>query len=365
MKQLTAITSLLFIALMAVLISSIYDMSAPALFIGLLLASVFMIPRKGHATMAVQKEIWQNDIIENLFKDNHFASRAFNGDQFVIGGTIVHIPVAGAPTKSKKNVTNFPITAVKRADSDVVYVLDTYYQEPKHVEKVEQYELSYDKRQSIMGEQMSQLIEDAMEGLLYRWGWQGVNIGATAGLTVMTEGGQTAATISGATGNRKLFTKALVGKIKLMFDRENIPAKGRVALLTADHYQQFLDSLSDAERTNFYRIADMEKGVIGTYLGFEFMMRSTVQRWRKDGLVWKPVDIQADAFEASDKTGDSAASLFYQDNCVERARGDVNVFENTDNAEYFGDIFSMNMRLGGRQRRTKGVISVIEDVVEA
>lgn len=344
---------------MAFIISALFALPLAAVTIPLLVLS-FVPMEKGVALMAVTVEIWQKDIIDNLFKNNEFASRAMNEDQYVIGGKIVHIPVAGIPSTSQKNVTAFPINAVKRTDDEILYSLDNYYQPPKFVEKLEQYELSYDKRQSIMGEQQSQLIQDCMEGLLYRWSLTGKNMD-TPGNYVLTTGPSSATDmLTGATGARLTMSKAVVGIVKKKMDNANILQTGRLALLTANHYQQFLDSLSDAERTNFYRYADMGKGLIGMYLGFEFYMRSTVQRWRKTVAVWAPVDEQDPAFAAG--ANDSAASIFYQETSVGRARGDVNIFDSAGRPEYYGDLFSMNMRLGGRQRRALGIYSVIEDI---
>jgi hypothetical protein len=121
------------------------------------------------AFMALQKEIWEKDIIENLFKDNEFANRAFNADQYVLQGKVVHIPVAGTSAVIKKNLTSFPQTAVNRTDSEITYAIDNYYALPRQIQDMEKYELSYDKRQSIVGEDQKQLIQTAMEGLMYRW----------------------------------------------------------------------------------------------------------------------------------------------------------------------------------------------------
>jgi hypothetical protein len=337
---------------------------AAGVLLAAILAGIF-IPKPESVLRAVTVEIWTKDIIDNLFKNNDFAVAAFNADQYVIGGKVVHIPQAGSPDSSIKNLDTFPQDAVKRADSDVLYGLDTYYQKPKFVEKVEQYELSYDKRQSIAGEMEMQLIQDSMEGLLYRWAWKApANIATTPINVVLTTGGNTTVDlIAGATGTRKTFDKSVFGSIKKAMDNANILTDGRIALLTANHYQQFIDSLSDAAQTNFYRFADMQKGVIGMFLGFKIMMRSTVQRWRQVATVWTPVDEQATGFGASDQTGDSAASLFYHPLSVERAVGAVNVFDSAGRPEYYGDVFSMNMRLGGRTRRAAGVYAVVEDVV--
>lgn len=359
MKQIQA---LFFVALMSLVISLITGFAPIVVFAVLILLSFMPMP-KGVALMAVTKEIWQQDIIDNLFKNNNFAARAFNEDQYVVGGKIVHIPQAGAPDASIKNLDTFPQAAVKRSDSDIVYALDTYYQKPKFVEKVEQYELSYEKRQSIAGEMQSQLIQDAMDGLLINWSKTSATGAADTPISYKLTTGDASALdlISGATGQRKIFNKDVVSQIKKAFDIANISPDGRVALLCATHYQQFLDSLSDAAQTNFYRHADMQRGLIGTYLGFEFMMRSSVQRWRKTGGVWVPVDTQAADFEADED--DSYASLFYQDKAVGRARGAVNVFDSNNRPEYYGDVFSMNMRLGGRVRRAVGITAVVEDIV--
>ena len=360
--------ALLFLTVMALLLGVMLGLELTGclvLFGGLVVLSMVLPKMAGVAMMAVTVEIWQRDIIENLFKNNEFAQHAVSGDQYVLNGKVVHIPVAGAPSKSLKNATNLPITAVKRADTDILYGLDNFYQAPKYVENVEQYELSYQKRQSIMGEQQSQLIQDAMEGLLYNWAWATpAAIGTTPINSIKTTGAATGTSlVSGATGQRKIMTKDVFSTIKASMDKANIPPNGRFALLTADHYQQLIDGFSDAALTNFYRLADATKGYVGSYLGFTILMRSSVQRWRFNAGsgIFTPVDEMADGFAGD--PNDSAASIFWQESCVERARGDVNVFDNPGRAEYYGDVFSMNMRLGGRVRRAAGVWSVIEDIV--
>lgn len=59
--------------------------------------------------MAVQKEIWQDTIIEGLFADNSFLSKAVNDDMYVNMGKKVHIPNAGAPSGVEVNRTTLPL----------------------------------------------------------------------------------------------------------------------------------------------------------------------------------------------------------------------------------------------------------------
>lgn len=352
MKAIKSLSSMLWVATMAMLVSVVTGFNPYATF-GVIVLTSFFVPR-GMAFMAVTKEIWTKDIVDNLFKDNTFALRAFNADIYVLVGKVVHIATAGAPSVVKKNLTNFPATATKRTDSDITYAIDTFYSMPRHIEEIEKYELEYDKRQSVLGEDQANLVQTAMDSLLYRWSPAAANVVATVGAAIP-------AAIAGATGNRKAFTKAAFSTVKLKMDRVNISAVGRIALLTADHYNQFLDSLSDAERTDVGRVADLSTGIVGKYLGFDIYMRSSVARYRGANIgAVAVVDEQDDAYAPT--VDDRAASLFYQEKCVERAKGEVKLFDSEDRAEYYGSIYSMLLRLGGRIRRAAGVYAVVEEL---
>jgi hypothetical protein len=357
MKAIKSLSSLLFIACMALVVSSFVGVeNYAAAFIGTFSVMVllsFVVP-KGVALMAITREIWTKDIVDNLYKDNQFALRAYNADMYVLLGKVVHIPVAGNPSQIKKNLGAFPAAAVKRADTDITYAIDTFYSMPAHIEKIEQYELEYDKRQSVLGEDQSALIQAAMDSLVYTWSPANAN-------AIETTGAAVAASLPAATGTRKAFTKAELNAIKLKMDAANIPAVGRVALLTAYHYAQFFDSLSDAEKTNFGKVADLTKGIVGEYMGFQIYMRSTVSRYRGANLAaCVKVDEQDAAFVAG--ATDRAASLCYHDKAVERAKGAVELFTGEDRPEYYGSIYSMSLRLGGRIRRDAGVWAVIESL---
>src|SRR5256885_16383883 len=73
--------------------------------------------------MAIQKEIWTKYIAENLFKDNEFLNYAFNADQYVLEGKVVHIPNAGVTANIVKNRTVLPATVIQRADIDITFRL--------------------------------------------------------------------------------------------------------------------------------------------------------------------------------------------------------------------------------------------------
>lgn len=352
MKIFKSLNSIAFIAMMAIVISMITGWNPLA--VGGTLLAVGLIGQAhqtGMAYMAVTVEIWEKDVLQNLFKNNDFAKRAFSADQYVLSGKVVHIPRAGTPSTVKKNLDTFPATAVKRSDDDITYAIDTFYSTPRLVPNIDSYELSYDKRQSAMGEDQAALIETAMDGLLYNWGPAVANV-------VFTKGADKVATISGATGNRKSFTKASLQEIKVKMDVAKIMQAGRVALLSAEHYNEFFNSLSDAEKTNFNNVADLKEGIVGRYLQFDIIMRSTVLRYRGADDAVAKVDEYDDAYVAG--ADDRAASLVYHDKCVERALGGVDMFERLNDPTYYGDVYSYNLRMGGRIRRPAGVYAVVE-----
>ena len=119
--------------------------------------------------MAVQKEIWMNAIIENLFADNSFLSKAFNADEFVNGGKTVHIPNAGSPSNVVKNRNSFPATVKHRADVDLTFDLDEYTTDPIRIPHADTVELSYNKRESVLGGDRRKLIEEVSNDFTFKW----------------------------------------------------------------------------------------------------------------------------------------------------------------------------------------------------
>src|SRR3546814_5806807 len=68
--------------------------------------------------MAIQKEIWENDIVEGLWGDNQFLQKAYNDDESVLQGKVVHIPQAGTAPDVEKNRSSLLASVTKRTDVD-------------------------------------------------------------------------------------------------------------------------------------------------------------------------------------------------------------------------------------------------------
>jgi len=302
--------------------------------------------------MAVQKEIWQRDIVEGLFADNSFLSRAVNDDMYVNEGKRVHIPNAGAPSGVALNRDSLPATVYKRTDTDVNYDLDELTTNPILIPYADMVELSYNKRNSVIDQDRKELIFKAAEAMLAKWLPASANRVQTTGMGVP-------AWTPSATGLRKALRPADVAALQLRMNADNVPIEGRVLLLDANMYQQLLDGMTQTQAIGFFQAADVKRGVMGMLYGFEVMMRSTVYRFAVDGTL--------KAYGADGAATDLAGGLAWQRDSVSRALGEVKMFDKIDDPTYYGDIYSFLVRVGGAIRRydKKGVYAIVTDTATA
>lgn len=302
--------------------------------------------------MAVQKEIWQRTIVEGLFADNTFLSKAVNDDMYVNEGKKVHIPNAGAPAGVVLNRSELPASATKRADQDVDYTLNELTTNPILIPYADIVELSYNKRNSVIDQDRKQIIFHAAEALLASWL-------PAADQRVKTTGQATAAWTPSATGLRKKITPADVAALQLRFNADNVPQTDRYLLLDANMYQQLLDGMTNTQAIGFFQAADVKRGVMGMLYGFEVMVRSTVYRFAADGTL--------KAIDAEGAATDYAGGLAWQRDSLSRALGEVIMFDRVDDPLYYGDVYSFLVRVGGTIRRydKKGVYAIVADTATA
>ncbi|GAB2586559.1 phage capsid protein [Spirosoma areae] len=299
--------------------------------------------------MALEKEIWRTDIVGNLYKDNEFLNRATNADQYVLAGKVVHIPNANAASGAVKNRTSLPASVTKRTDIDVVYALDEYTSNPILVPNLDTVQLSYDKRTSVMEEDMAAIKQLVAEWMLRNWA------PTTAAQFLRTTGAAVGGAADSATGNRAGLTKEDVRRARTMLNKQNIPKQGRVALIPSDQ-MDFLLSDSDLLKRDYAGEIDVKGGVITRLFGFDLMERSSTLVYTNAGT---PVVKDPGAAGAAT---DNQAAIFWHPSAVERALGTVDVFDNIGDPTYYGDIFSFLLMSGGRIRRNdgKGIVAVIE-----
>ena len=300
--------------------------------------------------MAVTKEIWQNHIEGNLFKNNEFLNNVVNADEYVLQGKVVHIPQAGGAPAVVKSRSSFPATVTSRTDTDVTYPLDEYTTDPVKIGNAETVELSYDKRESLLSESESALRETIADYILIAFAPVGTTrINRTTGTAI-------AAHMPSATGNRAKFLPSDLKAAGAKLDKDGVSIEDRFCIMSSDMYQQFTDALTETQYRDFSKVYDEKTGVVGKLHGITIYKRASVLAYTN---ATPPV---AKAYTDAGAAADNDAVLVWQKNALERAVGEIVAFEKIGDPTYYGDIYSFLVRMGGRIRRNdqKGVMVIVQ-----
>lgn len=330
-------------------IAPVFELPILPVFGGLTALSLIPMP-SGVSFMALQKEIWLTDVVGNLFKANPHLGYAMNADGFVLAGKVVHIPNAGNKPNVEKNRTKYPATIVKRNDIDIYFVLDEFTSDPVKIDNAEKYELSYDLRNSLLGESKAAIAEMVGDWMLRYWA-------PSAATCIKRTSGSTTVTAHYGTGVRKIITIDDVKGIQKTMNSWSIPQEGRVALLDAEMYDQFTAQLNVTQYRDFSAAYDIKNGIIGKIYGFDFLEpRASVLKYANDTT---PAVVDPGVV---DNSTDNGAGLFWQKDLVVRAMGENEMFSNENDPQHYGDIYSFLLRAGGRIKRndSKGVIALVQ-----
>jgi len=304
--------------------------------------------------MAILTEVWARDIAEKLFPVDSFVMQSVSDDAWVNNKT-VHRPQAGALPAVEINRSSFPATSVQRTDTDNSYDMDEFTSDPTLIRDIEEVEVSYAKRQSVLQNHISQLNVKIANQIAYRWAASG------AANILRTTGSNTAANTPAATGLRKMLTLNDLLIAKNTFDDMDVPADGRFILLPATMF----NNLVNAEKTillssDFRSDATVKDGMVTKIFGFNIFTRGreNVLRYSNAGT---PVVIAPSTAGAAT---DNAAALLWHKNFVAKAKGAVKVYSDIDKPEYYGSVFSSMARAGGQKIYTTqtGVLAIVEAV---
>lgn len=303
--------------------------------------------------MALNIQIWQHSLVENFYPDNSFATKSVDDSVFV-DARKVHIPNAGKPSNVKRNRQETPAKVNQRTDHDLEYEMDELTTDPIYIPNIDMVELSYDKRNSVIANDRSQLQEEAHVNLLERWG-----AGVARENILLTTGSKqsNAHTSAVSIGKRKCICKEDVMGIMTKMDADNVPAVGRYLLLDAYMYADLLSDLSESDKWMFQNSANVQQGILGNLYGFNIMKRSRVLRIKNDKSLLE--------WSEEGEAGELAAALAWQEQSVSRALGEIKMFDSTNNPLYYGDIYSFLLRTGGAVRRydKKGIYMLAEAAV--
>ncbi len=362
MKRSKFLLLLSFALVIATGIGSAFGVGAGAVAFG---TTLFNQSPKGSVLSGIIPETWTNYIIETLFKDNEFMLESIDESQYVLVGSVVHIPQAGTPSGVKRNRENLPATITRRKDIDITYSLDELTTDPRMIPNADVAQLSYNKLDSCMSEDMSALKQVAAEAMLYNW--RPTYFLKTTGATIAAPLG---------TGNRKSICVADFVAAKKLLNKWNVPKADRHCLLDTEMIAQLATELSVTSTRQTSVLYDQVTGEIKKLEGFTIHERSTALivsnqtlsaessyfKWTSTDLTYTPEQLAAiDAGTANIATTAASVGLFWHKTMVARAMGTTDMFYREKDPTYYADIYSFLQRLGGRTRRAdgKGVLGVL------
>lgn len=304
--------------------------------------------------MAIQKEIWAADIKEQLFPNDSFVALS-QDDSVFSDGKKVHRAVSGTVDPATRNRQTVPASVKRRTDTDTEYELDEFTTDPILIQDIEEVEVNYQKRTSVLSQQMKQLNLDVAKWMNYHWAAE------QASTIIRTTGADrpAIATAFGATGNRKKVKIEEFIALAKLFDDMEVPEEGRAILVpTTMYYDIVTDHWKDLLNLQMEGKAVLQRGEMYSLFGFRVWKRSA-----KNLLTYTnattPVRRTPDA---APLTTANAAALAWHPDFVTRAKGDVKVFENIDDATMYGSVFSSLVRAGGRKFYPDGtgVAAIVE-----
>lgn len=383
--------SLISTVLVASIVASVYEVPVPDVLqvmaaISLVLFAIRIVAlaknpadagRVSGLTYGVAVEFWESVIAEFIMKDYPWLRRAKDRSGNVLKGSVIHIPQAGGLPGAVRNRKNFPAPIVRRADSDLTYVLDEVSTNPTHIRDAEKIELTYDKVASVLSDHIKNLDFLSAYNVLFRWAGKnpaagGVTPADLPAANIRRTSGTTAAThLSGATGNRKIFNLADFNAAKTtlinLTKREQNAGKRAIFMDETLYNQLKADTNLDTFDKREMQGVVMQNGDMVRIGGLDIIRTDVMPRFSN---VTTPVakDPLTDAdsgipYSASFATTDNACALLVDFDLVHIAMGDIKLFETLGSADYQGDIYSALVRVGASRERADatGVVAIVQE----
>lgn len=305
--------------------------------------------------MALEQEIWSKDIQENLYQNNLFMNKATDHSQWVMFKT-VHVPQAGAAPNVKKNRSVLPATISQRTDTELTYSLNQYTSDPILVTNLEELQISYNKRMSVISNTVDQVGDVVSNTTLYNW--------APSGATrqVRTTGAASSGALAPtATGTRLAITLDDISRAKAILDKDNVQGEGRVLLMPSDIYNTQFLAINNVQAAYAYGAPALPSGVVNKIFGFDIMLRPAVLVYDNTGTpVIKAID--DDGTPTTEATTDNMACLAYHPKYVAHALGSITSYYEENSPIYYGNIYSTEVMHGASKLRTdqKGIVAIIQ-----
>ena len=311
----------------------------------------------------LNKQIWLSAIQDNIYAEwDKLLQIATDDTPYVEKGAdgiynTVYIPQAGGVSQVKINPNVYPLEVEERVDDILSYTLKKIVQSPIRVGHYESKLNSYDDYRSILNDLIGNIGEAALYETMKEW-----YIGKVSGGHVVTTGGNVTGGAPGATGNRKSFTNAdFVKAVKTLDIQLNTRGVGeRIAILPTSMFYELHQDLFAANINLRVMENDGIKMIEQPWLGCKIVTFPQVVVAANTG------DVKSQITDAS-ATTDIQVGLIVDKKAISVAKGDVQLFTNSGDATYQGDILSSYTWVGGKYRRLdkKGVVPILQHATGA
>ena len=309
---------------------------------------------KGVVSLGLQQEIWVQDIQEVLFQQSLFVPMSTSHDGYVTYKT-VHVPQAGGNPSVSIDRSILPAVIGQRTDTELTYNLNEYSTDPVLIRNLDDIQVSYDKRNSVMGQHINTLSETIGNFVANKWAT------STASRIVRTTGAASASALApGATGTRLAITLVDVANLAKRLDNDNVPRTGRKLLMPADMFWQ-LFTISEIVRASYngFQVNALATGIVAQLFGFDIMIRPSVVVYDNTPTL--------KAVGTATATTDDLGCIAWHVDYVAKALGSILVMSDSgDNGggkpEYYGSLLSALVMLGASKLRSdeKGIAVLVQ-----
>lgn len=290
--------------------------------------------------MALNKQIWINQIKEGFYPDRSFLTKVIDltGN---VDNDIIHFPSAGIDPRVLINNSTYPIAIVGRTDADNELPLDKFETENTLVRRPDAIEYSYDKLESVIRQHRQTLQASTARKAAHAFAPSEDTANTPL---VMTTG----ATV----GGRKRMSFDDILTLKERFDAALIPLEERYIILHPSHVSDLL-----REDINLFKeLTNIKNGEPTRFAGFgcfQFPYMPTYQT--VEGTLQKV------AF-AEEQTEQFASVAFHKQE-VMKADGEIYMYARYDDPEERGTIVGFDKRFIALPIRNKGIGAIVSTLV--
>lgn len=291
--------------------------------------------------MALNKEVWINQIARNFYPERSFLTKVTDYSGFVNNNTL-HFPSEGLDPKVLINNTTYPIKILGREDEDNAITLDKFETENTLVRRPDTIEYSYDKLESVLLQHRSTLQTSTARKAAHAFA---PSEDTTETPIVLTTGA--------ASNGRKRVTFEDLLTLKARFDDALIPLEERYIILHPRHVTDLL--LEDVKL--FKELTDIKDGEPTRFAGFGCFQFPYMPTYELKESKYTKV-----AFDGI-QTEQFASVAFYGKE-VMKADGDIYMYARYDDPEERGTIVGFDKRFIAMPIRNKGVGAIVSASAE-